>query len=297
MRLARNMPGIVRRHARAQQRSAAAIRSGKALRRVFGLLPLCCAAIPTHAGAFEIYGATPSNKLVRFDSATPETTNVVVLTGFGSGETVVGIAFRPLDQKLYALTNGGAGGTSSLYTVEPLTGAATLAFPLGAILSGSKFGARFSPPSDRLRVVSDSGQNLRINPGNGALTVDVPLNPGTPHVVAIGYTNAFAGAAATTLYDVDAASDALLVQDNPNGGTLVPVGPLGFDAADAAGFDILTLAAGDIAYATLSVGGTTGLYTIVLQTGVAGFVGNVFGNPTLIALAIQPDFIFTDGFD
>jgi hypothetical protein len=277
-----------------RHRGSGAVREAK---RPLPLLALVLLAFATNAGAFEIYAATPANKLVRFDSAAPEATSVVGITGFGAGEIVVGIAFRPFGQQLYALTNGGSGGNSSLYTVDPATGAATLAFPLGAILSGGKFGMRFSPPSDRLRVVSDAGQNLRINPATGALTVDVPLGPGTPHVVAIAYTNAFAGAATTTLYDIDSASDMLLVQDNPNGGTLVAIGDLGFDTVDSAGFDILTLASGDIAYATLRVGGVTGLYTIVLQTGVAGYIGAVSGNPTLIALAIRPDFIFTDGFD
>jgi hypothetical protein len=53
----------------------------------------------------------------------------------------------------------------------------------------------------------------------------------------------------------------------------------------------------DFAYATLRVGGTVGLYAINLTTGAAALVGSVLGNPPIIGLAIEPDFIFHDGFD
>ena len=105
-------------------------------------------------------------------------------------------------------------------------------------------------------MVSDTGQNLRLNPDTGAVAaVDTALNPGAPHVVGSAYTNNFAGATTTTLYAIDATTDQLFIQNPPNDGTLVPVGPLGVDTTDAVGFDI---SANDgVAFATLTVGGTT----------------------------------------
>lgn len=92
-------------------------------------------------------------------------------------------------------------------------------------------------------------------------------------------------------------SDSFLLQSNPNGGILVPIGALGVDNADFVGLATLALGSSNVAYATLSVGGAVGLYTIVFETGVAGFVGNVGGNPPILALAIMPEILFRNGFD
>ncbi len=49
--------------------------------------------------------------------------------------------------------------------------------------------------ADRLRIVSDAGQSLRINVDTGFVTTDTNLNPGTPLVVAVGYRAASRGRA------------------------------------------------------------------------------------------------------
>ena len=103
---------------------------------------------------------------------------------------------------------------------------------------------------DRLRVVSSSGANLRINPNNGAVTTDGALayaagdpNEGdAPGVGAVAYTNAVPALNTptsadnqTTLYDIDTDADVLAVQDPPNAGTLSTRAPLGIDAGAVAG--------------------------------------------------------------
>ena len=91
-----------------------------------------------------------------------------------AGETLVGIDLRPADGQLY-----GVGSTSRLYLLNPITGAATRSarvFRDGAVRNQLR--RRLQPQVDRLRVVSDTGQNLRINPNNAAMAgVDTPLNP------------------------------------------------------------------------------------------------------------------------
>ncbi len=141
--------------------------------------------------------------------------------------------------------------------IDPVTGAATaVGAAFTPALSGTAFGFDFNPTVDRIRVVSDTGQNLRLNPDTGAVAaVDGALNPGAPHVVGSAYTNNFAGATTTTLYAIDAATDQLLIQNPPNNGTLAPVGPLGVDTGDDVGFDIT--ANDGVAFATLTIGGTT----------------------------------------
>ena len=146
--------------------------------------------------------------------------------------------------------------------------------PFGA-LNGTAFGFDFNPTVDRIRIVSNAGQNLRVHPDTGGLVAtDGALTP-SGSVSAAAYTNNRAGATTTTLYDIDTATDQLLIQNPPNTGVLTPVGPLGVDASDVNGFDIS--AVDGTAFAALTVGGAPQLYTISLATGAARPVGAVAG--------------------
>src|SRR4030095_14815219 len=101
------------------------------------------------------------------------------------GENVLGIDFRPATGELYGL-----GSTSRLYRIGIANGAAVQvgAGPFSPLLSGTDFGFDFNPQSDRIRVVSDAEQNLRLNPDNGTIAgVDTNLNP-PGNVVAAAYT-------------------------------------------------------------------------------------------------------------
>src|SRR5262249_44051896 len=149
-------------------------------------------------------------------------------------------------RQLYAL-----GSTSRLYVVNTFTGNATLvgAGPFTPTLNGTSFGFDFNPTVDRIRIVSDADQNLRLNPATGgagivdtalAYAVGDPNAAQNPFIGASAYTNNFAGAAATTLYGIDAALDILVIQNPPNGGVLNTVGALGVnvDQAQPYAFDI-----------------------------------------------------------
>jgi len=230
-----------------------------------------------------IYGVTTSNQLVRFNAATPGTvTTVGTISGLQAGENILGIDFRPATGQLYAL-----GSSGRLYTINLTNGAAT---QVGAAftLTGTDFGFDFNPTVDRIRVTSNTGQNLRLNPNDGTVTVDPNLNPGTPSVTASGYTNNFAGSTTTTLFDIDSATDRLLQQNPANAGTLVDVGALGIDVSGVNGFDIVSRGPSsgfNLAYAALTVNGVSGLYTINLATGATTLVATL--PTTLRALAIS----------
>ena len=132
------------------------------------------------------------------------------------------------------------------------------------LLNGGAFGFDFNPTVDRIRVTSDAVENLRLNPDTGTVTVDVNLNPGNPNVVGSAYTNNFAGATTTTLYDIDSNLDILAIQNPPNNGTLNTVGSLGLNTSDLVGFDISQQ--NPTAYASLTVGGISAFYTINLTS-------------------------------
>jgi hypothetical protein len=96
---------------------------------------------------------------------------------------------------------------------------------------------------DKIRVVSDDRQNLRLNVDEGTvLSTDADLNPGMPMVVAAGYENSsfsFSQPTATKLHVVDAASDTLFTQDPPNNGTLTNPRKLRIDVGLNTGFDVV----------------------------------------------------------
>ncbi len=236
------------------------------------------------AAAPAAIGLSNDNRLIGFDPKAPNTlTSNVAITGLQAGESVLGIDVRPANGRLYALTSA-----ARLYTVDPGTGAATISSALLADpadstlpyngLSGAVFSVDFNPAADRLRVLSDSGQNLRINVETGAVTTDGSVNR-TPGAVVLGaaYSNAFAGTTTTTLYDLEGRSNVLARQVPPNDGTLIDIGPLGVMlGARATAFDIGGGGNGLVLLALPASGaaGPYSLYTVSLSTGVVSLYRN-----------------------
>ena len=250
---------------------------------------LCLLMTTAFGGRAETIVALTSGKRLLFvDSATPGTViKTLAITGLPSGERLYGIDFRARTGILYAL------GQTSIYLINTDTGsaAAILANAVFALPSGTRFGMDFNPTDplpdplsdgDTIRVTTDADKNVRFNPDTLSLSsVDNDLhyapsdaNAGAnPNVVSSAYTNSFSGARATVLYDIDSNLDILAIQDPPRSGDLHTVGRLGVDTADTVGFDIS--GSTGVAYASLSVAGTTSLYTINLVSGAATLVGPI----------------------
>ncbi|MBC8063977.1 MAG: DUF4394 domain-containing protein [Chlorobia bacterium] len=248
------------------------------------------------APAYVFYGVTAGGSLVSFDNGTPGIFNSsVAITGLQNGESLVGLDFRPSGGALYAI-----GSTSRMYTLNRITGLATQVGAAGAFtLSGTRFGVDFNPVPDRLRVTSNLEQNLRLNPNDGTLTMmdgnlsyaaGDPNVGANPNVVASGYTNSFAGAATTTLYDIDSNLDILVTQNPPNNGTLNTVGALGINFSDVSDMDILFDGGLNFGFASTNiVGGPSSFYTLNLGTGAATLVGNFSTTVNLIAAQPVPE--------
>src|SRR5205823_9650424 len=117
-------------------------------------------------------------------------------------------------------------------------------------------------------------------PNDGVVTTQTPLNPGNPNIVGSAYSNNVATATTTTLYAIDSNADQLFIQNPPASGTLSSVGAgLGVNTTGSVGFDI---AGNGIAFASLTVGGASRLFTINLNTGVATEIGQI--SPSIIAV-------------
>jgi Domain of unknown function (DUF4394) len=262
--------------------------------------PLHATGRDDHFDKLRVFGLTDDGRLVRFRADAPRRTkDLGYITGLtGSDTALVGIDFRVQDGKLYGV--GNAGG---VYTIDTTTAAATFVNALTVPLMGASFGVDFNPAADRLRIVSDVGQNLahNVNAGgvtvsNGTLTYTAP--PAAPvaaaGITAAAYTNNDLNqpATATTLFDIDTAMDQIVIQSPPGNGILVATGKLGLDAGSAAGFDIYSRLVKDVtvanrAFASLVVNGAAGFYRINLLTGAATRLGGF--SETVVDIALPLD--------
>jgi hypothetical protein len=262
-------------------------------------------------------------QLSRFALETPGTAAGVAVSGVTVGETLVALDLRSSTRGLYALGVNATANTGTLYLLDPQTGAASAVGLPGQVTftsdgvaavdlpdpSTTGYDIDFNPMADRVRVITASGLNFRVNPttggpvdGNtGALGTnpDAALNGASTTSSGTGYTNSYAGATVTTMYALDATTNQLLIQNPPNAGTLtVPVavtlGGTALDFADLVGFDIASSVQVSVAnavatgegYAALSVAGSGGLYRVNLTSGAATLVGNFSG--AVRSLAIHP---------
>jgi hypothetical protein len=230
------------------------------------------------APALQAYGIAGSGTLMlSFKTNNPEQNDWVKrITGLSGDTAVIGIDFRVQDGKLYAVGNKGG-----IYVIGIPTTIATKVSQLAVDLYGTKFGVDFNPAADRLRVISDNGQNLRHNLNDHSTSEDTtlttpPANGPAKGVTAAAYTNNdLNGTTNTTLVDVNTATDQVVIQSPANNGFLVATGSLGVDAGLDAGFDIYSdLTNGKTvsatAFAVLTpAGGFQTLYTVDLLTGAA----------------------------
>jgi hypothetical protein len=195
----------------------------------------------------------------------------------GNDSNLIGIDYRVQDDKFY-----GVGDEGGIYTLNTKTGAATLVDTLDIALDGTRFDIDFNPAADRLRVISDTGQNLRHQIG-GATTNDGVLDYAT--VTATGVTGAaytnndLSLDTATALFDIDSNLDQVVIQLPPNDGSLNQTGKLGLAVSPIVGFDIQSKVSSgrtvsNTAYASLrgSDAGEPNLYKIDLLSGKASKV-------------------------
>lgn len=236
------------------------------------------------ASAEVLYATTVNNTLVSFESANAcSILSEVSISGLQPEEDILGIDFRPSNGELYAL-----GSTSRLYVIDLVSGVATPvgSGPFSPALEGESFGFDFNPTVDRIRIISNTGQNLRAVPNIGTAAsgtvafVDGSLafaagdaNEGVdPFAVAAAYTNPDRDpTTGTTLFNIDSALDVLVSQNPPNAGTLNSIGSLGVNTNDLAGFDISVTNMG---------------YAALLESGKTRPRGNQCGTSTLFSVDV-----------
>ncbi len=196
-------------------------------------------------------------------------------------QEIVGIDYRVQNGALYAVGRGGG-----VYTVDTRSLKATKVLNLTIPLDGQSFGVDFNPAANALRVVSDTGQNLRqpfATPG-AATVADTPLTSPptagtTTGVTGAAYTNNdLDPATSTTLFDLATATDQVVIQAPANAGTLSATGATGVDLTGDTGFDIYTSTRGRSAgqLSAFAVNGGT-LYAVDLLSGRFAQAGRIGG--------------------
>lgn len=151
------------------------------------LLSLTPAAVRAAETAY-LYETNPTGvRIVALDAVGTVYGDTLPVTGLGAGDAIAALDVRPSDGALYALTVNTATNPdhAELYRLE-VGEASVSAVSVGvpAFTPSGSFGIAFNPATDRLRVVSSNGLNLRLNPDTGAVAgtdTETAFAPGDPN--------------------------------------------------------------------------------------------------------------------
>ncbi|GGW56775.1 DUF4394 domain-containing protein [Alishewanella tabrizica] len=247
---------------------------------------------------------TQNHQLVKINPSSPgKVLEQKALTGLREGEKIQGIDYRVAYGVLFGLSDKG-----QLYTINTLTGAVSaVGSPLSAnTLQAAQFGFDFNPAADRIRVVNELGQNLRLHPETGVLAFTDPnlqyaptdRHAGkSPAVVAAAYTYNQQDAKITTNYAIDKAAGTLVTQGSlegvepavsPNTGQLFTVGSLGLADLEQVSFDISDINNIGLISVTTKTEAQSTLYQIDLSSGQTTKLGQLADGSAILGIAIEP---------
>ncbi len=282
-----------------------------------GTLTTVGIALQTSAATPPLFAlSADGTQLFRLLSTSLATPATVTIAGITAGETLVGIDYRPQTGQLFSFGVNATADNGTVYIIDPQTGAASVVGTAGMVAFvttagvavdlppvSAGYGFDFNPTVDRIRVVTGTGLNFRINPNNGApvdnnanaadgINPDGSINgqpAGSTGVTAAAYTNSFGQSltgGVTTQYVIDPVSNSLFIQNPPNNGTLtaaqtITLNGATLDFTEANGFDIpasvrvttSSSPATGSGFAALTVGNATRLYSIDLSNGRATDLG------------------------
>ncbi len=262
------------------------------MRTTLIMMGLLCGLSTHEARAEKAWGIDSKALLVSFDTDRPQfPTSLQLIRGLLPGEQVLAIDFRPATGQLYGL-----GSSSRIYTIDretALAKAVGTGMAFTPALDGTEFGFDFNPTVDRIRVTSNTGQNLRLHPDTGAVAAtDGALNYADgmrPQVVGSAYTNSFAGSTSTVLYNLDLAKRAIVTQTPPNDGVLGNVKPLiNIDLSRVAGFDISPVTNRGYLVIRESASSKSILHEIYYETGDHNPIGNLWFFEQFGGIAVEP---------
>jgi len=227
----------------------------------------------------------------------------ISITGLGTVK-ILAIDFRPKTNQLFGL-----GNNNTLYLIDATSGAAIVAPALfttvtklppvdatvariPVTLDGSMFGFDFNPMADRLRIISNTGQSLRINVETGFTIIDGSINPQPASITSAAYDdNDTDPATATELYVLDMQSKKFFEVDPPNDGKLIEEGPTKLDLKGEGGLDIAPRRSGvttDIGLGIYQLDSKSTLFRIDVDNGETKLLVKYRSDLLYTGLAISP---------
>lgn len=261
---------------------------------------------PTPAMGRIVYGLTSNNYLITFDSQNPSNVySHLATSGITSGQVLVGMDVRPATGELYGLGYNSATGEARLYVINTATGALTAIGDMATMLAPmmGKVSVDFNPVVDRVRVLGSNNQNYRLHPVTGVIAAtDLDLHYAigdvnemmNPSIGTGAYTNSYAGAASTTLYNYDDSLNVFTTQVPPNDGNLMTLGSSGLMvnlANPSTDLDIYFVQPGNMNVAIFTANTGTAdidrLYSIDLANGMAMDWGKIGNGIAVVDIAAQ----------
>jgi hypothetical protein len=204
-----------------------------------------------------MYALTQDRRLLRFKNHAPGAVlGEVAITGLadqGAGELLHVIALRASTGQIYALSD-----RARLYTLNPLTGQASLLNDLGTLTGGS-FGMDFDPGTDQIRIVSDTGLNWRVHPETFVVTEGANLSQGG--VASVAYSHLPPSGSGQTLFTTTTTNYGFIGgrggTPSPDNGVVNVIDPISFDPPQQLGMDFSV--ADNMALIAGRISGTDGL--------------------------------------
>ncbi|MBL8049196.1 MAG: DUF4394 domain-containing protein [Chthonomonas sp.] len=248
--------------------------------------------------ASQLYAINPDNQLSVMNRTTPGAlVRQVDVTGLEGGAFLLSIDW---DVKRKALL--GLDDNFRIYSINTTTGAATKLFePFDGFTPGDALQFEYDPVTSGYRVISQLRANGRIGADGVLIANDADLfylsgdanEFENPNVTGFAFNNNVADSAGSTLFAIDASTDALVRLPTPNNGGCQTVGQLGIDLDLFTSFEILSGPASNTAFVTnnqsLDLGEfRSDLYTVNLTTGVATLVGTLPTGDVVLDMAISP---------
>ncbi|MDI4635192.1 DUF4394 domain-containing protein [Pelomonas sp. V22] len=263
-----------------------------------------------------VYAVTLGNQLIHFNAGQPQKIlSRQALSGLLAQDRLVGIDYRVARGQLYGL-----GASGQLYRIDTASATASTVGSQAVLTGeGREYGFDFNPTVDRIRVISDTGLNLRMHPDTGAMVDSDPSKPGlqldgTPSfdakdinagkkaaVVAAGYTYNKTDEKQTTNYVIErnlgilahmGTKEGVTPAVSPNTGRLYTVGPLGLPPFERATLDISDIS--NTAYAAITPAAdssgraTSRWYRIDLKTGKVQLMGSIGEGELVVGAALEP---------
>jgi Domain of unknown function (DUF4394) len=307
-------PANARKIYTAGSRSELATQCGTVVKQAL-LLAALTLSLPMRLDAAPLLWASINGEFVSFRADAPGTI-IRTVNDAGIASEVGGMDFRLTTGELYVLyriSSGTSGDSVELRKLNLVSGYAATLGTVGLPLlpQNSAVGMAFDPYSDRIRLITNKGNHIPVNPDTGAsegfysalnYVAGDSGGTATPGVAHVAFSQAVVQPSTTTFYGIDSTRNVLVRIGPANTPTLstssnvttISALSLGFNPDEFGGFVIDPETNIGYLAASLIESGVyvAKLYSVQLFSGTANFIGYIGptgGTRVVRGLALAPE--------